>query len=165
MKKAKEVARNLVDNYSIGGGAFALVPIPGVHSIGLTLAEAKLAADIARIYGVKPYGFVWTAILKGIMIACGGSALLKAVGEGLNFIPVIGWLAKPLVALSVVKGFGEAVIYYFEERFPDQVAYKEPSWARMFLAFGGSILWDDFRDWYNDHYGGGAPEDPPEDVA
>jgi len=158
MELAKNVARKLVNNYSIGGGAFAMVPIPGVHSIGLTLAEAKLATDIARIYGVKPYGLVWKIILKALMLACGGSAFLKVVGEWLTFIPIIGWAAKSIVASSVVKGFGEAVILYFESKFPDQVAYKDPSWARMLYAFGGAVLLDDLSDYYKEHYGDPTPD-------
>lgn len=153
MELAKTVARKLVNNYSFGGGAFALIPIPGVHSLGLTLAEAKLAADIARIYGVKPYGIVWKIILKAVMLSYGGSAALKVLGEGLNFIPIIGWAAKSIVATSVVKGFGEVVILYFEGKFPGQVAYKDPSWSRILYAFGGAVLADDLSDYYKEHYG------------
>ncbi|WP_282782103.1 hypothetical protein [Phaeodactylibacter xiamenensis] len=153
MRKAKSVARELVNNYTVGGGIFSLVPIPGIHSIGLTVAEAKLAADIAKIYGVKPYGLGWRAILQLIMTYCGGSAALKGLGEALNFVPIIGWAAKPLVATSVMKGFGEALIFYFEEEFPDHDAYESPSWKRMFLAFGNGMAWDEFVEYYEAYYG------------
>lgn len=149
MAKAKIVSRDLVNSYTIGGGAFSIIPIPGIHSIGLTVAEAKLAADIARIYGLKPIGIIWTIILKGIMLHCGGSLLLKGLGEFLNVIPIFGWLAKPLVASTVIKGFGELVILYFEDRFPEQEAYVKPTLKKMLIAFSGAAAAHEITEWYH----------------
>ena len=152
MQLAKDKARHLVNNYSIGGGAVTIVPIPGGHSVGLTVAEASLAVSIAKLYGIKPVGIVWTYVLKFIMLKCGGSFLLKLLGEGLTFIPIVGWFAKSLIATSAIKGFGELVILYFESKFPNHKADTLPSFSEVFKAFGGAIAVDILQDWYSKHY-------------
>ncbi len=150
MSYAKDVARKHVNGFSLGGGAFAIIPIPGVHSAGLTAAEIKMATDIARIYGIKPNGIVWKIILKVIMLKLGGSALLKGVGEALTFIPIIGWAAKSIVAGSAIKGFGEILIAYFEDKFPYQQAYRKPSLESMISVFGNSVTRSELHDyWYS----------------
>ena len=149
-KLAKNVASEHVNNFAIGGAGFALIPIPGIHSAGLTAAEAKLAADIAHIYGVEPKGAMWSFLLKIIMLKLGGSYLLKGLCEALTFTPVIkGQAVKAVIAASTIKAFGEAVINFFENKFPFQKAYQHPSLESMLVAFGESIAQHEIIHYYN----------------
>jgi|GEM_PF-1918249 len=146
---AKNVARDHIDMFSLGGAAVSVVPVPGFHSAALTLAEAKMAADIAGIYGLKATGAVWKLILNIIMLKLGGSAALKLLAESLNFLPGFGWIAKPLVATSTIKLFGESLIIYFEDLFPSQIAFHKPSWDSLVMAFGESIVEHELVSYFN----------------
>ena len=147
---AKEVARKQINHFSMAASGYALVPIPG-HSVVLTVAEAKMAANIARIYGVKPYGVVWTALLKLLMLKLGGSALLKAVSEGLTFTPIVGWLAKSVIAGGIMKGFGETLIAYFQQKFPNQPSYQKPPLTSMVAAFGSAVALHELTEYYHSY--------------
>lgn len=150
-KLASEVAREHVNDMTFVGVAYAVVPLPG-HCIGLTVLEGVMAANIARIYGIKPEGVAWSIILKLLLIKLGGAALLKGLVEVLNFIPIIGWFARPAVAGSFVKGLGEVFIEFFESRFPRQVAYEKPGWEAFVKAFGGAVLASDLHALYESYH-------------
>lgn len=148
---ASDIARGHVNNMAMAGAAYALVPIPG-HCLGLTVLEGVMAANIARIYGVKPEGAAWAIILKLLLVKLGGAVLLKGLVEALNFIPIFGWLAKPAVAGSFVKGLGEIFIEFFESRFPRQTAYEKPGWEAFVKAFGGTIMAADLEALYESYH-------------
>ena len=154
---ASDVAREHVNNMTAAGAAYAAIPIPG-HCVGLTILEGVMAANIARIYGIRPEGAAWSIILKLLLIKLGGAALLKGVVEALNFIPIIGWIAKPVVAGGFVKGLGEVFIDFFESRFPRQTAYEKPGWEALVAAFGPTLLAADLRDLY-DSYDSTSPDE------
>lgn len=150
LRLARDVAREHVNNMTAAGVAYALIPIPG-HSLGLTILEGVMAANIARIYGIKAEGAAWSIILKLLLIKMGGAVILKGLVEVLNFIPIFGWLARPAVAGSFVKGLGEVFIEFFESRFAGQIAYEKPGWEAMVKAFGSTIMTADLQALYESY--------------
>lgn len=149
-RTAKEVACEYVNKTAAFGASWTLVPIPG-HSLALTALEGAMSANIARIYGIKPSGYLWGIIFKMVMVKLGVIVALKATVEVLNCIPIVGWFAKPVVAGSFIKLLGEALIGFFEERFPGQVAYEKPNWNSVAMAFGGSLASTELRGWYDSY--------------
>lgn len=136
---AKDVARDYVNKFTMGSAAFSAIPIPGT-SLALSAAEAAMITGIAEIYGLKTEGAVWSVIFQTTLSVIGVSTVLKAGAEFLNFIPILGWAAKPVVSGSVVKGVGEATIAYFESKFPGQKAHEKPSLNQLVAAFGEGAL-------------------------
>ena len=148
---AKEKAKNYVNSYTAGGAAAAgIIPVPGVTSVALTAAEATMIAQIAQIYGLRTDAIIWPVLLKLILVKAGGSAGLKALAEGLNVVPVIGWLAKPFVAGAAVKVIGEGAIAFFESRFPGQRVNEKPNWEAFLAAFPvGDVDMQQLKDYWN----------------
>ena len=106
----------------IGGGAAAgIVPIPGAFTAGTTVIQIAVVNRMARIYGfsVEAAGGA-AAVAAAIMLVGGASTLGKVAGEAANFIPVVGWLAKPAIGAATTKAFGEAAIAYFENTSPSK---------------------------------------------
>lgn len=149
-KLAKNVSRDYVNTFAVGGAAWSLVPIPG-HSIVLTLAEATMLANIAKVYGLSFQGAIGSLLFKAIMLKIGGSVLLKGLSEVLTFIPVVGWLAKPAVSAAAIKGFGEAAIAFLEDAFPNQKAYKKPSYSALVNIFGMQITAYELQQYYHSY--------------
>lgn len=121
----KEKAREIVNNSALAGAAFAFIPIHG-HSLILAGFEAGLGLKIAAIYGIelKLWSIVSKFILKKVLIVAGvgvgAKALATASMEFFVYIPVLGWLAKSVIAGLTIKGLGEAAIIVFEEIFPNK---------------------------------------------
>ena len=136
---ASDIARGYVNRFTLGSSAFSMVPVPGT-SLALTAAEAAMIQGIAEIYGLKTSGPVWSIIFQTMVKMLGVSTFLKAGTELLNFVPILGWLTKPLVTASVVKSVGEAAILYFEAKLPGQSAYHKPTFNQMVTAFGESVV-------------------------
>jgi len=149
-KLAKNVSRDYVNTFVVGGAAWSLVPIPG-HSLVLTAAEATMLANIAKVYGLRLQGAIGSLLFKAIMLKIGGSVLLKGLSEVLTFVPVVGWLAKPAVSAAAIKGFGEAAIAYLEDAFPNQQAYTKPSYSALVTIFGMQIAAYELQQYYNSY--------------
>ena len=146
---AKDKARKYVNGYTAGGAAYSIIPIPGSTALGLSAAEATMIGQIAKIYGLSLDSIIWPFLLKMIPLQVGGAAGLKALAEGLNFVPFIGWLAKPLVAGAAVKAIGETAIAFFEDRFPYQKAGDKPAWEAFISAFGvGDVDVDELLEYW-----------------
>jgi len=140
---AKDVARKFINNYSIGASALTgALPIPGIYSTSSTIAEIKLVSDIAKVYGLEPSGDLWKEMLKVIMSNFDNRLMVNLFGEGLNFVPLVGWVTKSLVATSIIRVRGEAVIQFFENLMPNQVAYSKPRRSDLERAFGDVISKD-----------------------
>ncbi len=105
-----------------GGAASGVVPVPGAFTAGTTAIQILVVNRIARIYGFSVEAAGGAAAVAGaIMLAGGASTLGKVAGEAANFIPIIGWIAKPAIGAATTKAFGEAAITYFESRYPDKI--------------------------------------------
>jgi hypothetical protein len=118
-----------VVQHSVGGGATATIPTPGVEigkSAALGANEIVMCCRIASIYHKSEVGkdkvIEW---LKEAGIAVGGGATLAVsatvVGRGLvyeilNVIPIAGWLLKGGIATSLTATVGCAFIAFCEER-------------------------------------------------
>jgi uncharacterized protein (DUF697 family) len=136
MEYARDKARKYINNYTAVGAGYSILPIPIGTTLGLTAAEAAMVGQIAKIYGLRMDTIVGPLILKVILLKVGGAAALKALAEGLNFIPIIGWIAKPFVAGATIKAVGEGALIFFESRFPDQRANSKPAWEVFISVFG-----------------------------
>ena len=138
--RAKDKSIEIVNGFTAGSATFSILPIPGGTSLGLATAEAAMIGAIAKVYGLKLDAVIWPVLLKYSLVKLGGSTGLKALAETLNFIPVIGWLAKPFVGGGSTYLMGRGAIAYFEEEFPYQEAYKKPAWGSLLSAFGGAAI-------------------------
>ena len=152
MARARDRARSYVNKLAAGGGAFGTVPMPpGGHSAALTALESKMCVDISRMYGIKTYGVVWKILIIILIKQLGVSTIAKGAGEVLNFIPFFGHLAKGAISAGVIKGIGEALITYYEDKFPGQEAYKKPNWSAIVSAFSWHVDLEELRDYWDSY--------------
>jgi len=110
----KDNARAWVNGYSItGAGIVIAAVIPGTSSLALVAIEATMAFHIGQIYkkDFTQADGVEVATKVGIAIVAGNIASLEA----LNFLPIMGWVAKAPLAAAIIKILGEAIIAYFEK--------------------------------------------------
>lgn len=147
--RAKDRSMEVVEEYTAGTAAYSFLPIPGGTSLGLATAEAAMIGAIAKVYGLKIDAVVWPLLLKYCLLQLGGSAGLKALAEGLTYIPIIGWFAKSIVGGGSTYLMGRGAISYFEEQFPYQEAYKKPSWEYLLVAFGGAMGHHELKKYWN----------------
>lgn len=98
--------------YTLIAGVFSALtaPIPGT-SLLLTALEIYMIVHLAKVHdyalGLKEIGYSAVAIY-------GLSTLLKDTAlELMNFFPVIGWIAEPIVAMLFVLFLGLLANLYF----------------------------------------------------
>ena len=115
----KERSHLWVHAYAAGGAAFAARPIPLGTSLGLTAAEAYMVYWIGRVYGDQLSAGDIMMVVGGLEIASIG--LKTFAMEALNFVPVIGWAIKPVIAAGAIEGIGAATIAHFEARYPGRL--------------------------------------------
>lgn len=133
--KARNKARQEINRTTLGAGAMAIAPLPGT-SLALTAAEASMIKKIAEIYGLRIEGLMWSILLKTILLKLGGASLLKKIAmEGSLLLGPFGGFVRPTLALSVVKGIGEAATSFFEAKFPGLDAYEKPALEEFLEAF------------------------------
>ncbi len=112
----KDKARNWVNGYALtGGGVAAAAIIPGATTAALYTLETTMVLHIGRIYR----GDTFTKEDALAVISAAGFMGTIGLGtkvamEGLNFIPIAGWLLKGGIAGSTIKTLGELIIKYFE---------------------------------------------------
>lgn len=119
----RDKARDELNLMLAGGCAVGIAPIPGAMTIGLTAVQTAVVYRIARIYDyqIEAAGSV-AALVAAIMARSGATVLVgKVSGEVANFVPLVGWAAKPAIAVGTTKAFGEATIAFFEARSPNKI--------------------------------------------
>lgn len=102
--------------YVLAAAVLALIwgPLPGA-SIVLGALEVVMVRDIARRHG-KSLSIRELMQVGGYIFSAGGTFSLIAL-EISTFVPVLGWwVAKPLVAASVVYGMARLAERYFSGR-------------------------------------------------
>jgi uncharacterized protein (DUF697 family) len=114
----RDKARSLVHKYALFGTAWAVLPIPGVTSTGLTALEAHMIYWIARIYGETPNATDITITTAGLEMASVG--LKKLAVELAGLVPAVGWGVKGAIAGSTIEGLGELIIRHFESKYPNK---------------------------------------------
>lgn len=113
-----------VHAYAAGGAAFAALPIPIGTSVGLAAAETYMIYWIGRVYGEQLSPGDISMVLGGLQLASIGLKTLAM--EALNFVPVIGWAVKPVIAASAIEAIGAATIGHFEGKYPGRVYSADP---------------------------------------
>ena len=78
-----------------------------------------LALWIGRVYGDQLSAGDIMMVVGGLEIASIG--LKTFAMEALNFVPVIGWAIKPVIAAGAIEGIGTATIAHFEARYPGRL--------------------------------------------
>ena len=123
-------ATEWVHLYALGGGALAVIPnpIPFGTTASLVAAETHMVYWIARIYGedlsMKEIGLV----LGGIGLA--GEGLRTVALEAANWVPVIGWLVKPVIAAGAIEGIGHVIARHYEQKYPGKFYSVDPDVER-----------------------------------
>ena len=116
----KEKARALVHKYAAFGTAWALLPIPGATSIGLTALETHMIYWIGRVYGDAPTQQDILVTAAGLELA---SVALKTIAiEGAGLVPAVGLGIKASIAGGAIEGIGNAIIQHYETKHPGKVA-------------------------------------------
>jgi uncharacterized protein (DUF697 family) len=116
----RDKSQQLVHKYAVFGTAWAMLPIPIATSPGLTALETHMTYWIARTYGESPSHTDTMMMAAGLEL---GSVGLKTLATNLaNFVPVIGWGIKGVIAASTIEALGAVIIRHFESKYPGKMA-------------------------------------------
>ena len=150
-RTAKIVAKEYMDNFVLRGSVlFGAIPIPGA-SISISSTEAIMLSKIAATYGFKTSGKAWIEIMKLILSKNGSQSVFKLLGESLQFVPMFGATISAASLSYFSKGFGEAVIAFFEEKFPNHEANVKPEIDELKKAFGEDISESQLEEYWNSY--------------
>lgn len=108
-REAREKARRAVNAWSAGFASVAW--IPGSHYI-MAAGDLTMVIQVGSIFEVELDKAGAAAVFATVAAPLIGSKIAHSI---LDFIPVIGWAAKSVVALTVTKGVGETLISYFHD--------------------------------------------------
>ena len=109
-KIAKKEARSVINKWAMGFAGIAWLP---GSQLALSGGDVLMVIQVGKIYGFDLDKTEALGILTSIAATITGRTIVHSL---LDFVPVIGWGAKPVVAASVTKAVGKALIAYFEER-------------------------------------------------
>ncbi len=107
--QARTQARSAIDKWALGFAAVAW--IPGSH-YAMTAGDVSMVMQVGSIFDVHLDKIAAGQIFATVAAPLIGSKVAHSV---LDFVPVVGWAAKSVVAAGVTKGVGEALIGYFND--------------------------------------------------
>ncbi len=109
------IAQRIIKEVAFENGWLAALGIlPGADYPFLTFNQARMALELAVIYG---YEIADVNRLKEILSVAAGGLLARSIARGaLSFVPVAGWLAKGGIAFSGTLAMGKALQEYFRRR-------------------------------------------------
>ena len=81
----------------------------------MTAGDAAMVMQVGTVFDVHLNKADTAAVFATIATPVIGSKIAHSI---LDFIPVVGWAAKSVVALAVTKAVGEALIAYFYDCSP-----------------------------------------------
>jgi uncharacterized protein (DUF697 family) len=116
MTTCREEAMRWVHRYAVGGGAFALLPLPVSTSAGLAALETHMLAFVAEIYA-DPAGGAAVAAAGGGFAAMGQGLKFFAV-QACGFVPVLGPVVRAGIAAATIESLGRAIVGHFERKHP-----------------------------------------------
>lgn len=106
------LAVELVAHTAVQNGAVGLVFfVPGADMPLITLNQAKMAIQIAAVYGQE---LDWSRAKEVVAIVAGGFGFRGIARKLSSLVPVLGWAIKPSVAASGTLAMGYAAITYYE---------------------------------------------------
>lgn len=106
------LAVEVVSRAAVQNGAIGLVPfIPGADMPLITLNQAKMAVQIAAVYGHELDMGRAKEVAAIVLGAFGCRGLARKL---VSFVPLMGWAIKPGVAVSGTLAMGYAAITYYE---------------------------------------------------
>ena len=155
-KKAKKEAEEYIINElpSLSNKLLALNLSHFVPSLGFMVRDtlsslliSKLLKNIAKIYGLETSGKVWDIIselLHSHYLVT--SHTLSSKITAISFFNI-----KTEMILTHIYTLGKTIISFFEEHFPDQIAYEKPSVKELNAAFGEHISIKDLEEYINSY--------------
>ena len=109
-REAEQRARTIVDRWA--KTALFTGWIPGM-SLALAGADMLMIRQVGDAYGIPAFDEeALKAHLGGVL----GSATGAVASEALNFVPIVGWVAKSVILNVKADAIGKAVIEYFKQR-------------------------------------------------
>ena len=111
--------KKVINRTAALGGASALLPIPGGHSVALIALQLEMIAEINVLLGLALTDIASKELagaLAGVMVARvgGQQAFAMGISEALKFFPGIGWVGAAMIGgpigAATTKAFGH--LYY-----------------------------------------------------
>ncbi|MDB4948960.1 MAG: hypothetical protein JWM27_1609 [Gemmatimonadetes bacterium] len=109
---AREQARALINKWAIGFASVAW--IPGSHLV-MSVGDLTMVMQVGSIYGVELDKTKAGALFATVAAPLIGSKIAHTI---LDFVPIVGWGAKSVVAAGVTKSVGAALMRYFDDCSP-----------------------------------------------
>ncbi len=110
--EARSQARSRINQWAAGFAAVAW--IPGAH-YAMTAGDVTMVMQVGSIFDVHLDKIAAGQIFATVAAPLFGSKIAHSI---LDFVPVVGWAAKSVVAAGVTKSVGEALIGYFNDCSP-----------------------------------------------
>ena len=130
MNEKKLKAIQVVIEQSVASAGLSALPTPGFetgkHAFLLSVNEISMCVRIANVYSGSKIGeseMKEVLLDTGLAISTGGGLAFIAtqagrgiVNEMLNFVPVVGWVIKGIIASSLSAMIGASFIAVAEEQ-------------------------------------------------
>ena len=111
-QEAKKSAKKIINKWSIGFASVAW--IPGSHYV-MAAGDLALVMQVGSVFGVELDRTAAATVFTSVAAPLIGSFIANSV---LDFIPILGWIAKSGVSYGVTKAVGGALIAYFNDCSP-----------------------------------------------
>jgi uncharacterized protein (DUF697 family) len=115
---SKDVAHKVLHRMAPLAAGISFVPGSALY---LATLELAMMAEIARAYNLDPSEITMQMMVTQLGVRFGVSQGATYLAETLDFIPLVGNIAKGVVGGSVVYALGRAMIVYFESQYPNSI--------------------------------------------
>jgi uncharacterized protein (DUF697 family) len=114
--KTRDHCKVIAEKYMDSAGLGMMLPLPGL-TVVVTAVEARMVQEIAGAYGERLTG---SEAAKWIVLSGAKNYGVKLAGEAMAFIPVFGWLARPILTRWTTARLADTTIHHFEAKHADQ---------------------------------------------
>lgn len=111
-REAREQANAAINRWAASFAGIAWIPFS--HYV-MTAGDITMVVQVGSIYSVDFDRSTVATLFAALAAPLIGSKITNSV---LDFVPVLGWLAKSAVAAVVTKVVGRSLIYYFHDCSP-----------------------------------------------
>lgn len=108
--EAREMARDIINAWSIG--SFSVAWIPG-SNYAIGSGDLSMTIKVGSLFGIELDRAQAAQVFTSVAAPLINSNTAHSI---LDFIPILGWAVKPVVAFGATERVGIALINYFNNR-------------------------------------------------
>lgn len=113
-EKQVKACNVIIHTASVACGGCGAIPIPIADAIPMTTVQITMVISLGKVFDIN----LTESAAKSIISAAAATLIGRAaVGAGLKFIPVAGWIAGAVVAAAVTEALGWGIANDFAKQY------------------------------------------------